>query len=1166
MDTNTAYKLLGDTLPSPIKCPTTTRMDSIMANFRSWSPFSPKNFKEQTSPAWGCAMTKSNKFVFSAGVSHVIYIWDFESGLKHGELTGHTNTPNFLFLVKDDTVLVSVGWDGNVNFWNWMEQTMIKSEASGSSALYSAVLNKDKTVLVVGSSTSDLIFISIDTMEVIHRTKTDGCPFGLCFNSTESEIVTGSHNQCIESFNMSDKSSTSKTKLTSGEILTLHISEDDKYMFLGTRSNLIKVYNYSDKSELHTFNTHTNWVRKMLTIDNYMISCSSDKLIKIFDMNTKQELLTVTGNEGFINNMCLSEDKQYLLTASSDGSLNVFKICSLNRVEMVKTPSPIVATVLNKSESHLLTGSGDGKIRVYDPYTLEFQKELEFHSKEIRKIRISPNDLLGASCSLDFTVVVWDLEKGEALNTFTKHTAKIHGLDFSPNSQLIASGGEDFYIYVLDTTSFELVFSVIAHTDSIFELNFQADNETLISTGADKTVRVWNVKDGKKIFNFQTGDKIIDSADLSPDQNFYVFGTRDSVIHFWNWNRKSEICTFIGGTGFINSLRFFSDSKRFVSASGGDFVLKIWNCIEQCLEVSLKGHIGTVKGIAVTSDMRTLYSSCFKNSLRKWNIGTIETLSIGNISSILDSFVFGGLLKKKEIPPDSLSKSVFTDLKINLIHYYSYLGLRKPLKKALESGVEIRIDGEMRSPLYYSIIRKSQACTDVILNYLIQLGQSNFMLFLNYANHLRGEFAMFLQDSSVYLQEFLEVLYYKVPGTVRFGVPILPLPALIYSDSRIVDESEFVKESDATNASSEEVIEFKTLPFAISDMQGSAGSIEILKSITSTSNSTILKTDIVRTYVRDKWDSMWKFIFLLTVLNWTSICIMIELVFLSHENQKKTVFFTGMSVSYFTLILIMACYEVFQAIATGLDYFCDWWNIIDIIKIVLSIVWIGLENSGESFEYYHFLTWSMVAFNFVRGLIGFRTFDKTRHYTKLIIRSLFQSIYFLLIFFYSTLTFGVLYYVSNYDSEDLERFSIIKTSYELSNGSFENSSVFSLEYFTFILASIVNVIITLNLLISILGDSFEAFQAEAIEVDTLEMAEMVLEIETMMFWRKDNQQKHFLHRCQVSEQAGMINWDGKMVYISKLIQGMRARYDESHNELKTQNSQILAKLDKLLAK
>ena len=64
-------------------------------------------------------------------------------------------------------------------------------------------------------------------------------------------------------------------------------------------------------------------------------------------------------------------------------------------------------------------------------------------------------------------------------------------------------------------------------------------------------------------------------------------------------------------------------------------------------------------------------------------------------------------------------------------------------------------------------------------------------------------------------------------------------------------------------------------------------------------------------------------------------------------------------------------------------------------------------------------------------------------------------------------------------------------------GSFDSDTSNVLQYTCYILACLINVIIMLNLLISILGDAFEQFQMESVELDKQAMLEGILEIEKL---------------------------------------------------------------------
>ena len=57
-------------------------------------------------------------------------------------------------------------------------------------------------------------------------------------------------------------------------------------------------------------------------------------------------------------------------------------------------------------------------------------------------------------------------------------------------------------------------------------------------------------------------------------------------------------------------------------------------------------------------------------------------------------------------------------------------------------------------------------------------------------------------------------------------------------------------------------------------------------------------------------------------------------------------------------------------------------------------------------------------------------------------------------------------------------------------------------YIVYFGATVVNVILMLNLLISLLGDSYERFQLDQVKIDIREKAKNSLELQLMILWTK----------------------------------------------------------------
>ena len=239
--------------------------------------------------------------------------------------------------------------------------------------------------------------------------------------------------------------------------------------------------------------------------------------------------------------------------------------------------------------------------------------------------------------------------------------------------------------------------------------------------------------------------------------------------------------------------------------------------------------------------------------------------------------------------------------------------------------------------------------------------------------------------------------------------------------------------------------------------------------------------------------------------------------------------------AYGSLNAMLFFYEVIQLYSVGIKDYFNFWNIIDLLRASLCLSWI-LVDVSDDINTHNWLTYWMIVANFIRGLSGFRAFDSTRFYVKLIIRATLDVVPFIIIFFYSTLSFGMLYWASGvvYRIDTFD--AIWKTPMELSMGSFVNSNNPDLNFLYFMLCSVINVIIILNLLISVLGDSHDKFQADAIEIGSMEMIELIIEIETLMMWRRGKSRKRFIQVCDDVKFEGLTGeWEGKLKAISDIV-------------------------------
>lgn len=208
------------------------------------------------------------------------------------------------------------------------------------------------------------------------------------------------------------------------------------------------------------------------------------------------------------------------------------------------------------------------------------------------------------------------------------------------------------------------------------------------------------------------------------------------------------------------------------------------------------------------------------------------------------------------------------------------------------------------------------------------------------------------------------------------------------------------------------------------------------------------------------------------------------------------------------------------------------WNVVDCIRFLITghFLYESFVFSEASTE----VIWLMVVTNFLRGLTGFRIFSGTRYYIRLILRSITDVQAFMAIFLYTTLAFGLINSIDDTKEITLEKIWI--WSFDLDLGNVNHNSVFNIRYIIFFAASVVNVIIMLNLLISILGDSFDRFQVSATESDYMEMTDCIYEIECIMFWNRNRNESFPLliwDSLESATDALDSRWEGRLMMLER---------------------------------
>ena len=211
-------------------------------------------------------------------------------------------------------------------------------------------------------------------------------------------------------------------------------------------------------------------------------------------------------------------------------------------------------------------------------------------------------------------------------------------------------------------------------------------------------------------------------------------------------------------------------------------------------------------------------------------------------------------------------------------------------------------------------------------------------------------------------------------------------------------------------------------------------------------------------------------------------------------------------------------------------------NTLDITRLILCYYWVQLDETNSNT-----IEFLLCLCTVIRGLTAFRAFTKTRYYVRLISRAIMDILPFIAIFLYSTLCFGMIEGLLQRNDLDFKVSDIFIKSYYVNLTEFDSKpDSINWLFISFFFGTMINIYVILNLLISILGDSFERFQLSASEIDLKEMTSVLYEIESIINCKRKsrNDTGKYLAACDGFNNNQKI-WKGKLQHVIDEMKGMQ---------------------------
>lgn len=329
--------------------------------------------------------------------------------------------------------------------------------------------------------------------------------------------------------------------------------------------------------------------------------------MKVETSNTNQTLLTATRQELF-------------------KKLRNFEIlCS-----QVGDTRPISGCELSPNNKLIATSSWSGLCKLWSIDDLSNLKVFRGHTCNVGGISFHPQSTLTqdskslnlASCSIEGTINLWNLDSDEPINTIKSHQPnRVSKLKFHPSGRFLGTCCFDksWRLFDLEYSLEDEILYQEGHSKPVYDLDFNSDGSLAVSGGLDSFGRVWDIRTGKCIMFMEGHLKGIISVDFSPDGYHLVTGSEDHTAKVWNLRERKLEYTISAHTNVVSKTLFDKQAGNYILTASYDNTIKFWSSPNWTLIKNLTGHESKVMCVDVTNDNEYVVSSSFDRTFKLWS-------------------------------------------------------------------------------------------------------------------------------------------------------------------------------------------------------------------------------------------------------------------------------------------------------------------------------------------------------------------------------------------------------------------------------------------------------------------------------------------------------------------------------------------------------------------
>jgi len=284
-----------------------------------------------------------------------------------------------------------------------------------------------------------------------------------------------------------------------GSVTALAVSSDGNLLISAGDDNIIKLWQLPDGALMKTIGNVPATTSLAIHPDGKIFATRGvNNSIQLRSLPDGELMKTLEGHSNIVNALKFSIDGNFLVSGSSDHTVNIWNMTGENQYKYQKIMwyKDAVHTVAVSPDGNTWASGCDDTAIVLGNFDGDVTKTLKGHSKAVSALDFSSDDRYLASVSNNNTMIIWDLEDGTIVKQMDNHAREDSHLRSLSLKNMVVSESNDNEITLW---SFPFFNSIKKINTKVNVFSVTPDEKLLVVGTKEKTIQLWSLPDGNSI-------------------------------------------------------------------------------------------------------------------------------------------------------------------------------------------------------------------------------------------------------------------------------------------------------------------------------------------------------------------------------------------------------------------------------------------------------------------------------------------------------------------------------------------------------------------------------------------------------------------------------------------------------------------------------------------